>query len=411
MSGVTKLLMILLLLAGLVGCASSAKAPDYVAEEYKSKAFKIRRVALATNLSPPEIEVVNTGLTRGQGAAAGAAGGAAGGAALGAATGIGIFVPASAGCGPLVVVCAGGALAITGVLTVGGAVVGAVGGAVDGTVNGEPADRLADAEANAKSMLTSTYLQEALLEAATRYGQDNTDLDFIRVPSAGMEGLTSEVDYKGLSGKSIDVVQEIKLVRVMLKDQLEMQAEARLTSVQTGELLRNGLYSFASGKRTPKTWMEDDASPLKEAIDSGLATIAEDVIDDSFPSHLTNRLRLRGIHYNVECPANISDPAKWFCSQADNGIADAQRRIGDLLYCGSTKNASAGTISDMDLVRAYVWYSLAASGNSTMAQARLLITQKQLSSDQLNEAQRRLYVWKPRQGQCMKDLVEAGLIK
>ena len=192
MSGVMKVLMVLLLFTGIVGCASSSRTPDYVAEEYKSKALKIRRVALATNLSPPEIEGINLGFTRGQGAAAGAAGGAAGGAAVGAYTGMKIFIPASAGCGPLVVVCAGGALALTGVFTVGGAAIGAVGGAVDGTVNGEPADRLADAEANAKSMLTSTYLQEALLEAATRYGQDNTDLDFIRVPSADMNGPTSK---------------------------------------------------------------------------------------------------------------------------------------------------------------------------------------------------------------------------
>jgi hypothetical protein len=36
-------------------------------------------------------------------------------------------------------------------------------------------------------------------------------------------------------------------------------------------------------------------------------------------------------------PRNISDEAKWFCPQADDGIADPQRRIGDLLYYGYGK--------------------------------------------------------------------------
>jgi len=417
MSEATKLLTIFVLVIELMGCAArgpktadDSTATDYVAEEYKSNAFKIRRVALATNLSPPEIEGVDLGFTRGQGAAEGAAGGAAGGAGLGAAAGISLL-PAALACGPLAWVCLGGDLALTGALALGGAIVGAAAGTVAGAASGQPADMLEEAEANAKSTLTSAYLQVKLLEAAKRYGQDNTDLDFIRVPRADMDGQISKTDYKTLMGEPIDVVQEIELLRVKLEDTLEMQAEARLISVQTGALLRKGHYSFVSEKRTPKTWMVDGASPLKEEIERGLVTIAEGVIDDSFTLYLANRPRLRGIHYNVECPANISDHAKWFCSQADNGIADAQRRIGDLLYCGSINNARAGTIADMDLVSAYVWYSLAASSNNTMAQARLLITQKELPNDQLNEAQQLLDAWKPRPGQCMKDLVEAGLIE
>jgi len=415
-SGATKLLTIFVLTIELIGCAASGpKSPDYVAEEYqseeyKSKAFKIRRVALSTNLSTPEIEGVNLGFTRGQGAAAGAAGGAAGGAAIGAAAGISTL-PASAACGPLVVVCVGGSLALTGVLAVGGAVVGAAAGTVVGMTEGQPADMLAEAESNAKSTLTSAYLQVELLEAAKRYGQDNTDLNFTRTQRANIDGQTSKVYFKTLASESIDVIQEIELLLVKLEDKLEMQAEARLISVQTGALLRKGHYSFVSEKRKSKTWMVDDASPLKRAIKRGLVTIAEDVIDDSFPSYLTKQPRLRGIHYNVECPANISDQAEWFCSQADSGIADAQRRIGDLFYCSSTNNARTGTLANMDLIKSYVWYSLAANSHNSMAKGRLLITQKELPNDQLIEAQQCLDTWKPKQGQCMKDLSGAGLIK
>jgi hypothetical protein len=104
-------------------------------------------------------------------------------------------------------------------------------------------------------------------------------------------------------------------------------------------------------------------------------------------------------------PRNISDEAKWFCPQADDGIADPQRRIGDLLYYGY------GETPNRDLVRAYVWYSLAAKGCNSEAQIRLLALEKQLTDEELQDARRRLDAWKPGHGQCMKDLTEAGLIK
>ena len=392
MSGVTKLLMILLLLAGLVGCASSAKAPDYVAEEYKSKAFKIRRVALATNLSPPEIEVVNTGLTRGQGAAKGAAGGAATGAAYGAAIGISTLSEANE-CGDLASVwCVGGSLALTGILAAGGTVVGAVVGTVAGASNGQPADVLAEAAANAKSTLTLAHLQVELLEAAKRYGRDNTDFDFIRAPNAGIDGQNSKIDYKTLSSESIDVVQEIELLRVKLEDNLEIQAQARLISVQTGTLLREGHYSFVSEKRASTTWwMVDDASPLKGAIERGLVTIAEDVIEDSFPSYLTKRPRLSGIHY-ID-----NNTLRRLCRSADKDNTEAQYRLGLLYEMGS------GTVPK-DPVKAYMWYRLAASrGEDTMASEQAGRLHEKQTAEQIAHAEYLIQEWKP--GQCEQELL------
>jgi len=392
MPGVTKLLMILLLLAGLVGCASSAKAPDYVAEEYKSKAFKIRRVALATNLSPPEIEVVNTGLTRGQGAAKGAAGGAATGAAYGAAIGISTLSEANE-CGDLAIVCVGGSLALTGILAAGGTVVGAVVGTVAGASNGQSADVLAEAAANAKSTLTLAHLQVELLEAAKRYGRDNTDFNFIRAPNAGVDGQNSKIDYKTLSSESIDVVQEIELLRVKLEDNLEIQAQARLISVQTVTLLREGHYSFVSEKRASTTWwMVDDASPLKGAIERGLATIAEDVIEDSFPSYLTKRPRLSGIHY-----IDINT-LRELCRSADKDNTEAQYRLGLLYEMGS------GTVVPKDPVKAYMWYRLAASrGDYTMASEQAGRLQEKQTAEQIAHAEYLIQEWKP--GQCEQELI------
>ena len=99
------------------------------------------------------------------------------------------------------------------------------------------------------------------------------------------------------------------------------------------------------------------------------------------------------------CPGNLLDHAAWFCPQADKGIADPQRRIGDLYYCGGGQGGST-----RDPVRAYVWYSLAARGNNSLAKARLNIVEKELSQDELREAQRLLEAWVP--GQCKKDIVK-----
>ena len=119
-------------------------------------------------------------------------------------------------------------------------------------------------------------------------------------------------------------------------------------------------------------------------------------------------LEVSTVYEKIVCPKIILDEAKRLCPQADNGIIDSQRRIGDLLYCGSAAISSDGEIPDNDLVRVYVWYSLAAIGGDSRDRARLMTVEKELSNDALKEAQYRLEAWKP--GQCIKDLVEAGLL-
>jgi hypothetical protein len=85
-----------------------------------------------------------------------------------------------------------------------------------------------------------------------------------------------------LLNQSIDVVLEIDLLKVSLQYALEMEAEARLISVETGDVLNKGHYRFVSEKRRVKGWMADGAAPLTEAIRRGLATLAEDAIDENF---------------------------------------------------------------------------------------------------------------------------------
>ena len=176
-----KWLVIVLFMAGLNGCATDApKTPDYFAIDIDSHTPKINRIALVTDLTPPEIESGDLGFTRGEGAAGGFAGGAATGALLalnlaaeGAAAGAGIASAAAL-------------ILLMPVFVVGGAIIGTV----SGVSTGYSADVLAEAEENAQNMLNSAYLQTELLEHAQDYGVDNTDFDVLHMPKDNQETQT-----------------------------------------------------------------------------------------------------------------------------------------------------------------------------------------------------------------------------
>lgn len=269
MNGVTKLLVLALFIIGLAGCATHApKTPDYFATGHQSQALNISRVALVTDLTPPEIESVDLGFTRGQGAA----GGAAGGAMVGASSALESLGSCSGDfCGAVF-------LLLLPVFMVGGAIVAAV----SGVEHGQSADMLAEAEANAKHMLNSAYLQTELLERAQGYGRDNVDLEFIRIPSADPETLEDKLDYKALSSESIDAILEVELLRVTLEYSLELEARARLISVRTGAVLSDNQYSFSSEHHSLDEWIADGAAPLTDAIQRGLQTLADDAMDENF---------------------------------------------------------------------------------------------------------------------------------
>lgn len=69
-----KWLIIVLFITGLIGCTTDApKTPDYFAIDFDLHTPKIKKIALVTSLTPPEIESVHLGVTRGEGAVGGAA--------------------------------------------------------------------------------------------------------------------------------------------------------------------------------------------------------------------------------------------------------------------------------------------------------------------------------------------------
>jgi hypothetical protein len=248
-------------ITAFIGCAYYApKTPTYFASEYGSQTPWIRKVALIVDTKPPEIESVILGVTRGEGAARGAGHGVAEG--LRGLNG-----------------CSGGAcVLLVPIVIVSGAIVGSVSGAMAGY----PADVLAEAEANARQALDSASLQTQLIDNVANYGNTNLGIEFIHILGTNIQSPEKTPDYKTLRNKSIDVVLELELIRLSLHDSLNMVARARLISVSTGTVISDNRYLFNSESHKLDEWMANGAAPLTDAMDRGLQTLAEDIVDENF---------------------------------------------------------------------------------------------------------------------------------
>ncbi len=260
-----RLLTAVFLVAELSGCATGAPGiPDYFADELYQPNAEIRKVALVTDLAAPDIEGVDLGSTRGQGAVAGAGAGALAGAD--------VLLSGSGGCTGSF--CGAALLLLLPAFVLGGAVVGAA--------SGHSADALAEAESNARAMLETGYLQAQVVERAQAYARDHVDLQFIRTPWADPETFAEEPSYAELSIEEFDTVLEVELVRLTLERTLEMEVRTRLVSVDNDTELSNAQYQFTSEARRLEEWMANGATPLEEGIARGLQMLAEDIVDETF---------------------------------------------------------------------------------------------------------------------------------
>jgi hypothetical protein len=279
MSLTTKLLVPVLTVTWLSGCATSAsppvEPPEYCTVAYEAQLPEIHRVALATNSKPLTIETVKLGHTREEGAAEGAGAGAVGG------FGVAVDIASDSGTDPYAMPVA---LILLPFLVVGGA----VGGAVVGAATGHAPDALSEAEANAQAMLNSVHLQTEIVQRAKEYGLANFDLEFIRLPSAGPESRAESLAYASLPDESIDAVLEVELLRISLQKSLEMESRTRLVSSRTGDVLSENKQLFRSEPRTLDEWTENNAAQLSKAIQQGLTVLAEDMIDASFSQFSLN---------------------------------------------------------------------------------------------------------------------------
>jgi hypothetical protein len=103
--------------------------------------------------------------------------------------------------------------------------------------------------------------------------------------------------------------------------------------------------------------------------------------------------------HGVSNSVNAAKQAGIYCPNADLGHADAQVQIGDIFYHGRYN-------LKVDLVRACVWYRLAARNGDPQASEQVSRITTELTSEQLEEAKQQLANWQP--GQCMQELAPGG---
>jgi hypothetical protein len=270
----SKLLVITLIFAQLSGCATNApQVPDYFASQSVGPNAVMQKVALVKVLASPKIDSVDLGYTREQGAAAGAA--------FGALRGLDAW--ASGGS------CEGYACGAYVLLLPVFVAIGALIGGIEGAETGYSFETIKEAEANARARLQSHYLQTKLLDHARDYATDNTDLQFIRMPSADPKIISEKPNYSTLSARGFDSVFELELTRLSFDwsvlshtPSLKMEARARMVSVGTGALQSDGRYEFTSESRPLNEWVKNNAAILVAAIEQGIQTLAEDIVDENF---------------------------------------------------------------------------------------------------------------------------------
>ncbi len=86
--------------------------------------------------------------------------------------------------------------------------------------------------------------------------------------------------------------------------------------------------------------------------------------------------------------SNIGKAIGLFELSADRGYLPAQKELG-MLYM-------QGTLVKQDLIKAYKWYSLAALQNDNVASNMLVVLSKQMTKEQLSQANKLVQQFKPK---------------
>ena len=172
---------------------------------------------------------------------------------------------------PILPVCAGA-----------GAAVGAAASQNDDVPPGYSNEALAEAEASAHANLDTGALQARILERAQFHAQENVSYQLVPVQSAGTGSRPEWPSYAVLSEQGFDTALEVEFIKISLEGSLQMEARARLVSLTDGDVLSSAQYGYASPDRTLESWMADGAAPLVGAIEEGLDSLAEDIVDGAF---------------------------------------------------------------------------------------------------------------------------------
>jgi len=174
---------------------------------------------------------------------------------------------------------------------------------------------------------------------------------------------------------------------------LYMQATATKSDTLTRNQLDNLTTSINGDCESYNDWIKDGGRKISEVIDAGYEKLSYLIVDRYFNEYPAWEL-------SEDSARKFRQEAGIYCSNADLGHADVQKRIGDIYY---SEFYTYSTPVNRDLKRAYVWYRLSYEGGYKDAENSLKQVKSELSHDQLAEAQQMFAQWKP--GNCQIDLM------
>ena len=253
------LLVILCLLLG--GCASSpvASRPDLGAIAIVPSPYEP-----AAQFDPDSKVGNNTGAVIG----------AAGGAGIGA-------LSAQASAGLLCTV--GGPLCLIVMIPaaiVGGLVGGVTGGVVD-AVTADPGNRIATARNAIEQTVAEMRLTDAVaVQTHLRASEAKARVILLK---------EKEPDYRALAAKGISSALEVEAIDLQfLAREREMaivlRARSRLYRTSDGKLLDEHVSDAQTDFRKYTDWAEDEARPLRRAVDAAVAELARAIVSEQLGS-------------------------------------------------------------------------------------------------------------------------------
>lgn len=241
----------------------------------------------------------------------------------------------------------GAAYVVEGIVLIVGATVGAVYGAANAPQKPVAASDSQTQFANAafdNNLLEISSKNNSITNALIESGDRLTPYSFISTvtPSSTVISKSAVDAYIRPSNYQIYLVGEQSEDPV-----LELVVKGYYSLVKSGypdNCL--GWYSmkWSGGKYKLSSWVNNEAASLKEEFNDAVTDLSNDAVAFLFNSDNSAK-RLQS--YDVYPPwldcyearnQKIIDAANWFCQSADNGIADSQRRIGDLYYRSGTSD-------------------------------------------------------------------------
>jgi hypothetical protein len=165
--------------------------------------------------------------------------------------------------------------------------VAAAGGAIYGALHAASAQQVEEAKAAAQRGIAALELQNQMVDAALRYGQE-VGLDIGRLQQATgpakAEDLPSYTEVQDIA----DSVIEISVLHAnaftagdrKLQVSLGMQARVRVLGTRDGNVIDTLTIKHNSSPRAIDEWLEADGQAIRTAFDRVSASIAEQAIDE-----------------------------------------------------------------------------------------------------------------------------------